>query len=95
MSAQIDERHAPASKRTRSPTLVGGAVVRYYCIAHRPAAGDRSPVTIYRDSWAYCGSGYDGTHEWRPIQPTSHADLLTFRPTFTASTRSRRRRSPL
>jgi len=95
MSAQIDGRRAPASKRMRPRTLVGGAVVRYYCITHRPGAGDRSPVTIYRDSWAYCGGGYGGTHEWRAIQPTGHADLLTFGPTFTASTRSRPRRSPL
>jgi hypothetical protein len=81
VSAASDVRPIPVSRGTRS-TVVAGALVHYYCVAHRTAARDRSPVTIYRDSWAYCLNGCVGAHEWRSIEPTTYAALLSFGPTF-------------
>lgn len=62
--------------------MVGGALILYYCVAHQSVTKDRSPVTIYRSSWAYCLNGYGGRHEWIPIKPISRADLQSFGPTF-------------
>lgn len=78
----ISGRDPPASEEERPRRLVGDALIRYYCIVHRTVAEDRAPVTIYQDSWAYCVSGSDGSHEWIPIEPISYADLRSFGPMF-------------
>jgi len=78
----ISGRDPPASEEERPRRQVGDALIRYYCIVHRTVAEDRAPVTIYQDSWAYCVSGYDGRHEWIPIEPISYADLRSFGPMF-------------
>ncbi len=78
----ISGRDPPASEEERPRRQVGDAFLRYYCIVHRTVAKDRAPVTIYQNSWAYCVSGSDVTHEWIPIEPISYADLRSFGPTF-------------
>lgn len=78
----ISGRDPPASEEERPRRQVGYALIRYYCIVHRTVAEDRAPVTVYQNSWAYCVSGYGGTHEWIPIEPISYADLRSFGPMF-------------
>jgi len=58
------------------------AVIHYYCVAHQTWARDRSPITRYHDSWAFCVNGCDGRHEWRRIEPISYPNLWSFGPTF-------------
>lgn len=60
----------------------GGSLVLYYCTAHTVWAKDRSPITRYRDSWAFCVNGCGAGHEWRRIEPISYASLWGFGPTF-------------
>jgi hypothetical protein len=62
--------------------LVGGSLIFYYCVAHRVYAKDRAPVTLYRNSWAFCANGCGGRHEWRRIEPISYPNLWSFGPTF-------------
>ena len=57
-------------------------LITYYCVAHRTPTAGRSPITIYRGSWAYCVNGYAGQHDWSRIEPTSAAGLRGFGPTF-------------
>lgn len=82
MRIEARDHDRPTLEETKPQRLVGGALLRYYCVAHRSVAGDRAPVTIYRSSWAYCVSGYGGRHEWIPMEPISHANLRSFGPTF-------------
>jgi hypothetical protein len=56
--------------------------IRYYCIAHQVWAKDRSPITRYRDSWAFCVNGCGRGHDWREIEPVSYSSLWSFGPTF-------------
>ena len=62
--------------------IVGGPVIRYFCVGHRTAAVDRSPVTVHGESWAYCLSGCAPGHEWAAIEPMSHEELRHFGPRF-------------
>jgi hypothetical protein len=59
-----------------------GALLLYYCVAHRVWAKDRSPITRYRDAWAFCLNGCGSGHEWRRIEPVSYPNLWSFGPTF-------------
>lgn len=61
---------------------LGGPFIRYFCVGHRTAALDRSPVTVRGDSWAYCISGCAPGHVWVPIEPMSHEELRHFGPHF-------------
>ena len=56
--------------------------IHYYCIAHQVWAKDRSPITRYRDEWAFCVNGCGRGHEWREIEPVSYSSLWSFGPTF-------------
>ena len=82
MCAEIGEQDPTVSEDARVRELTRGALLRYYCVAHRTVAEGRSPVTIYQDSWAYCVSGDDEGHEWNPIEPISYTNLRSFGPTF-------------
>jgi hypothetical protein len=61
---------------------ISSSLIRYYCVAHRERSNDRSPVTIYQGSWAYCPYGYGPGHEWLAIKPVSDVDLVRFGPTL-------------
>ena len=80
MSTVIHE----ATRRDEAPgqELRGGSLVLFYCIAHRVWAKDRSPITRYRDAWAFCVNGCGAGHEWRQIEPISYPNLWSFGPTF-------------
>ena len=56
--------------------------IHYYCVAHQTWSTDRSPVTRYRDAWAFCVAGCGRGHDWREIEPVSYSSLLSFGPTF-------------
>lgn len=62
--------------------LRSSSLVRYYCVEHRVWAKDRSPITRYRDAWAFCVTGCGPGHEWREIEPISYPNLWSFGPTF-------------
>ena len=62
--------------------IVGAPVIRYFCVAHRTAVVDRSPVTVHDESWASCLSGFAPGHEWVAIEPMSHEELRHFGPRF-------------
>lgn len=81
MCAEIREQDLTVLK-ARARELTRGALLRYYCVAHRTVAASQSPVTIYQDSWAYCVSGDGGGHKWIPIEPISYVNLRSFGPTF-------------
>lgn len=81
MSTQISDGYIRGIE-ARPRRLAGDALIRYYCVAHRAAARDRSPITRYRDSWAFCANGYGDGHEWIPIEPISKVNLWAFGPTF-------------
>jgi hypothetical protein len=62
--------------------LAGSSLILYYCVAHHVWAKDRSPITRYQDSWAFCVNGCGRGHEWREIEPVSYSTLSSFGPTF-------------
>jgi hypothetical protein len=72
----IDSGEAQLRRASRGSSIV------YYCVVHRVWAEDRSPITRYRDRWAFCVNGCTGTHDWRRIAPVSFTNLRVFGPTF-------------
>jgi hypothetical protein len=61
---------------------LGGALVRYYCVAHNTCAIDRSPITRFNGAWSFCVNGYGGGHDWRRIEPVRYEELRSFGPKF-------------
>ena len=62
--------------------LASSSLVLYYCVEHHVWAKDRSPITRYRDAWAFCVSGCGPGHDWREIEPITYPNLSSFGPTF-------------
>ena len=51
-----------------------GAAIEYLCsVAHERR--DEGVITIVDGTWAYCGCGAAGDHQWRRIPPTGVAAL--------------------
>jgi hypothetical protein len=62
--------------------LASSSLVLYYCVAHHIWAKDRSQITRYQNSWAFCVNGCGPGHDWRRIEPISYQNLWSFGPTF-------------
>jgi hypothetical protein len=78
MTTALRQPSTTAGKGRRR--IVNGARISFYCAAHRVAALDRSPVTIYRNAWAYCPHGYGAGHAWSAIEPMTMSQLRMLGP---------------
>jgi hypothetical protein len=68
-------RRARRRFRAGEGDVLPGTYIRFYCVAHKPSATVRSPLTIYDRAWAYCPGDETGEHTWSAIEPTSYAEI--------------------